>query len=134
MCGRRRTLGLCDKPLERSAFPSVVRHGHCDARLQRAVGGGIFSAISGADFPHGDIWYVVVLRGLASVIPGTWYANEGVDAEHIITIHEPSDVPTQFDLMSSWSAMGTLDLWLGEAAGIAMITLAIRLRRWRDEG
>lgn len=99
-----------------------------------SMSGGIFSAISGADFPHGDIWYVVVLRGLASVIPGTWYANEGVDAEHIITIHEPSDVPTQFDLMSSWSAMGTLDLWLGVAAGIAMITLAIRLRRWRDEG
>lgn len=99
-----------------------------------SMSGGIFSAISGVDFPHGTIWYVVVLRGLASVIPGTWYANSAVDAERIVAVHGPNDIPTQFDLISGWSAIGTLDLWLGVAAGIAMIVLAIRLRRWRDEG
>ncbi|NOT89930.1 MAG: ABC transporter permease [Lysobacter sp.] len=99
-----------------------------------SMSGGIFSAISGVDFPHGPIWYVVVLRGLASVMPGTWYANDAVDAERIVTMSAPSDVPTHFNLLSGWSAVGTMDLWLGVAAGIAMIFLAIRLRRWRDEG
>ncbi len=99
-----------------------------------SMSGGIFSAISGAEFPHGAIWYVVMVRGLASVIPGTWYANEAVDAERILTIQQPNDVPTQFDLIHGWSAAGTLDLWLGVAIGVAMIFLAIRLRRWRDEG
>lgn len=99
-----------------------------------SMSGGIFSAISGADFPHGAIWYVVVVRGLASIIPGTWYANAAVDAERIVTIHQPSDLPTQFDLIHGWSAAGTLDLWLGVAIGVAMIFLAIRMRRWRDEG
>jgi ABC-2 type transport system permease protein len=93
--------------------------------------GLIFNVITGAEFPHGDIWYVVALRGLGSLIPGLWYAS-AVDAERVLQGTE--GVSPQLDLSSSWAAFGTLDLWLGVAIGVAMIFLAIRLRRWRDEG
>lgn len=93
--------------------------------------GLIFNVITGADFPHGDIWYVVALRGLGSLIPFLWYVG-AVDAERVLQGTE--GVSAQLDLSSSWAAFGTLDMWLGVAAGAAMIFLAIRLRRWRDEG
>ena len=93
--------------------------------------GLIFNAITGADFPHGDIWYVVALRGLGSLIPGLWYVS-AVDAQRVLQGTE--GVSPQLDLSSSWAAFGTLDMWLGVAVGAAMIFLAIRIRRWRDEG
>jgi ABC-2 type transport system permease protein len=93
--------------------------------------GGIFSAITGAEFPHGEIWYVVAMRGLGSLIPGLWYAS-AVDAERVLQGTE--GVSPQLDFSSSWAAFGTLDMWLGVAIGTAMIFLAIRIRRWRDEG
>ncbi len=93
--------------------------------------GGIVSAMTDAQFPHGDIWYVVVVRGLSSLIPGLWYVN-AVDAERVLKGTE--GVSAQLDLSSSWAAFGTLDMWAGVAIGAAMIFLAIRLRRWRDEG
>jgi ABC-2 type transport system permease protein len=93
--------------------------------------GLIVNGITGAEFPHGDIWYVVVLRGLGSLIPGLWYVS-AVDAESVLKGTE--GVSPQLDLSSTWSAFGTLDMWLGVAIGAAMIYLAIRLRRWRDEG
>ncbi len=93
--------------------------------------GLIVNGITGAEFPHGDIWYVVVLRGLGSLIPGLWYVN-AVDAQSVLK--GTDGVSPQLDLSSAWSAFGTLDMWLGVAVGVAMIFLAIRLRRWRDEG
>jgi ABC-2 type transport system permease protein len=93
--------------------------------------GLIFSGFTGAEFPHGEIWYIVALRGLGSLIPGLWYAS-AVDAERVL--QGTQGVSPQLDLTSSWAAFGTLDMWLGVAIGVAMIALAIRLRRWRDEG
>jgi ABC-2 type transport system permease protein len=93
--------------------------------------GLIVNTITGAEFPHGDIWYVVVLRGLGSLIPLLWYVN-AVDGETVLKGTE--GVSPQLDLSSTWAAFGTLDMWLGVAIGAAMIFLAIRLRRWRDEG
>ena len=37
-------------------------------------------------------------------------------------------------LKAMYSVLAPTQLWIGAAAGIAMITGAIRLRRWRDEG
>ena len=95
--------------------------------------GLIFSAVTGAEFPHGSLWYVVVLRGLCSLIPGTWYVK-AADATEIMSMAQDGHAAAKLDLMSSWQAFGTLDLWIGAAAGVAMIVLATRLRRWRDEG
>lgn len=96
-----------------------------------SLSGGIFGAISGLDFPFEQLWYVVVFRGLMSLIPGTWYARIGTDD---IQLQGPQDLPAHFDLSGSWAAFATLDMWVGITLGVAMIVLAIRLRRWRDEG
>ncbi len=96
-----------------------------------SMSGLIFSAITGAEFPHGEIWYVVALRGLGSLIPGLWYAS-AVDAERVM--QDMGSVSPQLDLSSSWAAFATLDMWLGVIVGAVMVIAAIRLRRWRDEG
>jgi ABC-2 type transport system permease protein len=36
-------------------------------------------------------------------------------------------------LKSTYSVLTTPQLWIGAAAGIAMIFGAIRMRRWRDD-
>ena len=96
---------------------------------------GIAGAISGVEFPHGAMWYTVVFRGLLSIVPMTWNANEHVNAQFDdIRIDGPQDIAKLFDFTSSWAAFGTLELWIGAAIGVAMIVAAIRLRRWRDEG
>lgn len=95
--------------------------------------GLIFSAVTGAEFPHGHLWYIVALRGLCSVVPGTWYVN-AADATEIMSMAQGTQIGPRLDLASSWQVFGTMDLWIGAAAGVAMIVLAARLRRWRDEG
>jgi ABC-2 type transport system permease protein len=36
--------------------------------------------------------------------------------------------------MASWSSLASPALWVGVAAGVAMIAAAVWLRRWREEG
>jgi ABC-2 type transport system permease protein len=95
---------------------------------------GIANAIAGVEFPHQEMWYVVVFRGLLSIVPMTWSANPDVNAHYAIEINGPQDLYKAIDFTNSWAAFGTLELWIGAAVGIAMIVAAIRLRRWRDEG
>jgi ABC-2 type transport system permease protein len=96
---------------------------------------GIAGTISGAEFPHGAMWYTLVYRGLMSIIPMSWNANEQVNA-HLdgIDIKGPEDFASLIDVGNSWQTLATADLWIGAAIGAAMIYAAIRLRRWRDEG
>lgn len=46
----------------------------------------------------------------------------------------PQDVLALFSAQNSWSAFANLDMWVGAAAGIAMIFAAMYFRRTRDEG
>lgn len=92
----------------------------------------MISAIVGLNLNHGALWYAVANRGLLSVFPGSWLPTaHGMGG---VSIHGPEDIPQLINPLQSWQVAGTLDLWLGVAAGIAMILLAIRLRRWREEG
>lgn len=93
--------------------------------------GQIFAWVTGAEFPHEYLWYVVALRGLGSLLPGTWYVS-AVDSD--LMIQRGDGISPELDMMSSWAAFGSIDMWIGIAVGVAMIALAIRLRRWRDEG
>jgi ABC-2 type transport system permease protein len=73
----------------------------------------------------------VVNRGLGGLVPGIWFAFTPPSAamrpgEHGL---ELGTVFTQ-----SWMTLATPGVWIGAAAGIAMIFVAIRMRRWRDEG
>ncbi|MGY0559381.1 ABC transporter permease [Luteimonas sp. A277] len=90
------------------------------------------SAILGFKLNYGALWYAVANRGLLSVFPGSWLPS--AHGMSTISIKGPEDIPLLISPLQSWQVAGTLDLWLGVVAGIAMILLAIRLRRWREEG
>lgn len=83
-------------------------------------------------FDVGPLWYTVAYRGLLSVFPATWLPKlDGVTADRV---QSPDDIGLLVSAADNWALAGTADLWIGAAIGIAMIVLAIRLRRWRDEG
>jgi len=46
----------------------------------------------------------------------------------------PQDVLALFSAQNSWSAFTHVDIWVGAAAGVAMILAAVYFRRTRDEG
>lgn len=68
-------------------------------------------------------------RLLLSVVPGSWS----------FLLKDPSSVGVDSldkgsPLAATWNLVALPDLWIGAVAGIAMIVVAIRLRRYRDEG
>ena len=93
-----------------------------------------FNAMFGFGWNTGWFWQHIVGRGLLSVMPGTWFVHHGMVNARDVTagIHQNFDMGTI--LTQSWQVVTTADLWIGVAAGAAMIYAAIRLRRWRDEG
>jgi ABC-2 type transport system permease protein len=108
------------------------------AVLIPVLAGAIISwmdTLPGIDIPHETVWYILGLRGLLSIVPGTWLANEQVFGliEKPDEIEGPSHV---VEILSGASthAFATPDLWIGAVLGVAMIYGSIRLRRWRDEG
>jgi ABC-2 type transport system permease protein len=76
-------------------------------------------------------WKNIVARGLLSVVPGTWFGfSDGNGGLHVDKGHmHIGDLA-----ISSYQAMGAPTVWLGAAAGVAMIYAATRIRRWKDEG
>ncbi|GAB2616413.1 hypothetical protein [Novilysobacter erysipheiresistens] len=83
------------------------------------------------DLESSWFWKNIVARLLFSVVPGTW-----VDAAHLegVDFDGAGQMTSLLGLKASWSALLSPSLWIGVAAGAAMIVGAIRLRRWRDEG
>ena len=93
-------------------------------------------ALPGISMPHGTIWYVLGYRGLLSIAPGTWYIDStlvGRLAASAQNIDSPADVMNVIDLSRGWHIFAGVDVWIGMAAGTAMIALAIWLRRRRDD-
>lgn len=77
------------------------------------------------------LWTEVVVRGLASVLPGTWMPY--LNAIHPINF-DPDGSHIGQMVTESWLALTLPTLWIGVVLGTAMIYAAIRLRRYRDEG
>ena len=76
-------------------------------------------------------WKHIVARMLLSVMPGSWF-----DAARFenIDVKGPESISQLINLQATYSVLLTPQLWIGVIAGAAMIFVAIRLRRWRDEG
>jgi len=82
-------------------------------------------------------WYFqnVVLRLLGSVLPGAWFLfNESSRQamEHVDDRSNPGAAVGQF-YNEAYASLASPTLWVGVAAGVAMIAAAIWLRRWREE-
>ena len=88
-----------------------------------------FNAIFDYGWNVSWFWKHIVGRGLLSVAPGSWFGfNDSLQN----SIHSE---PKMSDLVAiSWQSLATADLWIGAVLGAGMIYVAMRLRRYRDEG
>jgi len=67
---------------------------------------------------------------LLGLVPGAWFMDGGT----ALPVSNGHGVNMLSVLGASWGSLARPELWVGAAAGVAMIVGAIRLRRWRDEG
>ncbi|MBP6596052.1 MAG: hypothetical protein KA187_03510 [Arenimonas sp.] len=81
-------------------------------------------------------WANVVGRVLLGTVPGMdiVYRASSDPALQNFEPNGPQDVVALFSAQYAWGALATPDLWLGAAAGVAMIFGAVYFRRSRDEG
>jgi ABC-2 type transport system permease protein len=72
-----------------------------------------------------------VNRGLGGLVPGIWFAF----SDHTVRMR-PGDhgIELATVFQQSWMTLAAPGVWIGAAVGVAMIFVAIRMRRWRDEG
>ena len=69
-------------------------------------------------------------------MPGTWFLrhHELLSVDEVRAAAQGQGANMGLLLKASWRVLGTADLWIGVLAGVGMLAVAIRLRRWRDEG
>ncbi|WP_413623528.1 hypothetical protein [Luteibacter sp. Lutesp34] len=99
------------------------------------VGAGVivawFGLLNGTRLSSEWFWSNVVGRLLGSLVPGGWVSNasqlSGVGHD------DPASLVNSMDLAYHYSALASPSLWIGAAAGAAMIAGAIWFRRWRDD-
>ena len=92
---------------------------------------GLFSVMSPLSFSAKWIWSHVILRALLSVFPGSEFV---LDAQYLKNM--PDTNPNEsvaLSLLHSYTLLGSVELWIGVAAGIALIGGAIWFRRVRDD-
>ena len=76
-------------------------------------------------------WQHIVARGLLSVVPGAWFGF--VDPAGGMQVHD-NHVDFSFLVVQSWKTLASAHAAIGAVLGAAMIYVAARLRRWKDEG
>jgi len=75
-------------------------------------------------------WINIVGRGLGAVMPGSWYWPG--DPSAAFRIGTPDAMHQMLNV--AWAQFESWTMWVGIFAGVAMIYLAIQVRRWKDEG
>jgi ABC-2 type transport system permease protein len=89
---------------------------------------GWFNLLGTLNISNDWYWRGVVARILGSVFPGGWFSEvSGIGGDN------PAQVLSTLSVMHSYSAMGSMNLWIGVAAAAAMLAGAIWFRRWRDD-
>jgi ABC-2 type transport system permease protein len=96
------------------------------------LGGVIISwanMLAGSPLELAKYWEIVVSRGLGSVMPGTWLGHLGES-----TVEITPDNAIGMVLSNTYGLLGTANLWIGVAVGLAFLAGAVKMRRYRDEG
>ena len=133
------------------ALPSVAWFMLVSAWAKRApflwavgvpVLGGILLSWAEAMFkvglPHEWFWEKVVARLFGSIVPGMFFAlGEGTAAIEQQAREIDAQGPQAFAVgewvLAGYQTLATPTVWIGLAVGAAMIVLAIRLRRFRED-
>ena len=96
-----------------------------------AIIGGLASwidALFDLGFDLRGLWHSVVGRLLLSEVPGSWLLlSDRPEAHAHGGLQNASP-------LAYWNLLTTPELWIGVVAGVAMLVIAMRLRRYRDEG
>jgi ABC-2 type transport system permease protein len=88
-----------------------------------------FNLLGSEGFHSSWYWREIVLRALFSVFPGGWLHNSAAAEMG----KDPASIGHFFSLSNSYAVLGTPDIWIGAAVGIAMLGGAVWFRRWRDD-
>jgi ABC-2 type transport system permease protein len=92
----------------------------------------IFDAVTHLRLPNDWFWENIVSRILFSILPGSW-----MDFDQLERNMQGSDGPevllNAINLDMILAPLSGANLWIGAAAGIGMIAIAVWLRRWRDD-
>jgi len=94
-----------------------------------------FDLLSWINIADSAYWRHIVMRILLGVLPGSFPLHLAMtDPAALVANDDIQNMASTF----GWSLMGqaltSTSLWFGALAGTAMIVVATRLRRWRDEG
>ncbi len=79
----------------------------------------------------GGFWKHVVGRFFGSFIPGLWFAFDA--REGGLDGFTPGESSVLELVAQSYATLVSPALWIGLAVGAALVALAIRLRRWRED-
>lgn len=75
----------------------------------------------------------IMARVLGGLFPGIWAGYES--GAKGIMINQPQHGADMGSMLSNaWMSLADVGVWGGVVAGVLMIFVAIKLRRWRDEG
>ncbi|MDC8758329.1 hypothetical protein [Janthinobacterium fluminis] len=79
-------------------------------------------------------WFMreVVGRALLGVVPGFWFMLDKVNQQGVTSPKGPALTSADL-LVHSWATLGNPGVWVGAAAGAAMIYAAIKLRQTHAE-
>lgn len=86
--------------------------------------------MAGLDWNAGWLFQHVAARLLFGSAPGSWFVFDAglLDIARVMHGDNPSLL-----VVASWASLGHAPVWLGAAAGGAMLYAATELRRWRDD-
>jgi len=107
------------------------------ATLVPIIGGAMISITGILDtFRLGVQWYWsnIVGRTLLGVVPWMEKLYRYHDGVHSLQVENQNDASVLFSIPNTLQGLANPQLWIGAVVGIAMIVVAIRMRRWRDEG
>ncbi|HSX59858.1 MAG TPA: hypothetical protein VLF18_06635 [Tahibacter sp.] len=92
----------------------------------------IFDAVTNLRLPNNWFWENIVSRILFSILPGSWMDFEKLEHD-MDGADGPEVLLNAINLDTITAPLTTANLWIGVAAGVGMIVVAIWLRRWRDD-
>jgi ABC-2 type transport system permease protein len=92
----------------------------------------IFDAVTNLRIPNDWFWQHIVGRLLFSVLPGSWMDFDALE-RRMDHVDGPQVLINAIDMNTILGPLSGPSIWIGAAAGIGMIAVAIWLRRWRDD-
>lgn len=87
--------------------------------------------LAGGHLDLNGLGYALVYRSLCSIAPGSWMAQQSLMNQANIYTKGLQQIDTSAGYQT-YELLAGADLWIGVAAGMLMLVLAWRARRWQE--